>query len=143
MLLELKRAGLIVESFDIRAYENPLVRDIGQGDIRSLESLAGFSWAVTNLPYGDLEELAEILIKLGVRGRCNVALLVRAEWIIPKARRNLVHHHPWFAVMLTARPRWVPRERALASPRHNFAWAVWGAALREGDPWLRFAGKAP
>ena len=52
--LELKRAGLIVESFDIRAYENPLVPDIGQGDIReSPESLAGFSWAVTNLPYGD------------------------------------------------------------------------------------------
>jgi hypothetical protein len=42
--LELKRAGLIVESFDIRAYENPLVPNIGQGDIRSLESLAGFSW---------------------------------------------------------------------------------------------------
>ena len=31
--LELKRAGIIVESFDIRAYENPLVPDIGQGDI--------------------------------------------------------------------------------------------------------------
>ena len=38
--LELKRAGTIVESFDIRAYENPLVPDIRQGDIRSLESLA-------------------------------------------------------------------------------------------------------
>ena len=61
--LELKRAGLIVESFDIRAYENPLVPDIGQGEIRRLESLAGFSWAVTKLPYGDLEELAEILVK--------------------------------------------------------------------------------
>jgi len=141
---ELKRAGYEVASFDIKPYADPLADDIGIGDIRALESLTGFDWVVTNLPYGDLEELAEILIKLGVRGRCNVALLVRAEWIIPKARRNLVHHHPWFAgaVMLTARPRWVPRERALASPRHNFAWAVWGSALREGDPWLRFAGKA-
>jgi hypothetical protein len=75
--LELKRAGLIVESFGIRAYKNPLVPDIGLGDIRKLESLAGFSWAVTHLPYGDLEELAEILVKLGTQDRCNVALLAR------------------------------------------------------------------
>ena len=95
--LELKRAGLIVESFDIRAYEKKaLVPDIGLGDIRTLESLAGFSWVVTNLPYGDLEELAEILVKLGTRDRCNVALLVRAEWPTAKARRNLIHSHPWF-----------------------------------------------
>ena len=45
--------------------------------------------------------------------------------------------------MRTIRPRWIPREQVLSSPRHNFAWAVSGAALREGDPWLRFAGKAP
>ena len=105
--LELKRAGLLVESFDIQAYADPLVPDIGVGDIRRLESLKGLSWVVTNLPYGDLEELAEILVKLGIRDRCNVALLVRTEWIVPKARRNLIHRHPWFAgaVMLTAPPR--------------------------------------
>ena len=143
--LELKRAGLIVESFDIRAYENPLVPDIGKGDIRSLESLAGFSWAVTNLPYGDLEELAEILDRLGTRYRCGVALLVRAEWPIAKARRNLIHAHPWFQgiVMVIARPRWVPREQETVSPRHNFAWAVWGAQPRVGDAWIRWVGKAP
>ena len=142
--LELKRAGIIVESFDIRAYENPLVPDIGQGDIRNLESLAGFSWAATNLPFGDLEELAEILVRLGTRVRCGVALLVRAEWIA-KARHNLIHRHSWFhgVVMLISRPRWVPRGQETASPRHNFAWAVWGAQPRVGDAWIRWAGKAP
>ena len=142
---ELMRAGCVVESFDIRAYESPLVPDIGLGDIRKLESLAGFSWVVTNLPYGDLEELAEILVKLGTRDRCNVALLVRAEWPIAKARHNLIHRHPWFhgVVMLTSRPRWVPREQETASPRHNFAWAIWGAQPRVGDAWIRWAGKAP
>jgi hypothetical protein len=109
--LELKRAGLIVESFDIRAYENPLVPDIGLGDIRKCESLAGFSWVVTNLPYGDLEELAGILLKLGTRDCCNVALLARAEWPIAKARRSLIHSHPWIhgIVQLTSPPRWVER----------------------------------
>jgi hypothetical protein len=143
--LELRRAGLDVTSFDIRAYEDPLVDDITIGDIRKLDSLAEFDWVVTNLPYGDLEELAEVLIRLGIRDGCNVALLVRAEWIIPKSRRNLVHHHPWFqgVVMLTARPRWVPREQERASPRHNFAWAMWGATPRVGDARIRFAGKAP
>jgi hypothetical protein len=143
--LELKRAGLSVAYFDIKPYTDPLVDDIEQGDIRALKNLENFSWVVTNLPYNDLEELAEILVKLGIRDGCNVALLVRSEWIVPKARRNLIHLHPWFAgvVMLTARPRWVPKERERASPRHNFCWAVRGARPREGDPWLRFAGKTP
>ena len=142
---ELKRAGLTVESFHIRAYENPLVPDIRLGDIRKLESLTGFSWVVTNLPYGDLEELAEILVKLGTRDRCNVALLVRAEWPIAKARRSLIHSHPWFhgIVQLTSRPRWVERTKDSGSPRHNFCWCVWGAQPRQGDAWIRWAGKAP
>jgi hypothetical protein len=68
-------------------------------------------------------ELATHLIGLGVRDHCGVALLVRAEWIVPKARRKLVHEHPHFAgiVMLTAGPRWVERTQESASPRHNFA----------------------
>jgi hypothetical protein len=98
---------------------------------------------VTNLPYGDLEELAEILIRLGTRDRCGVALLVRAEWPIAKARRNLIHSHLWFhgIVQLTSRPRWGERTKDSKSPRHNFAWAVWGAQPRVGDSWIRFAGR--
>jgi hypothetical protein len=34
-----------------------------------------------------------------------------------------------------------PRGDDDASPRHNFAWAVWSETPRVGDPWLRFAGK--
>jgi hypothetical protein len=142
---ELKRAGYEVTSFDVKPYADPLIDDIAVGDIRALKSLAGFSWVITNLPYRDLEELAEILIKIGIRDGCNVALLVRTEWLIPKARRNLIHRHPSFAgaVMLTARPRWVPRERERASPQHTFSWAVWSTTARGSDPWLRFSGKAP
>src|SRR3984957_9380321 len=141
--LELRRAGLDVASFDLHRYADPLVHDIGTGDIRGLTTLEGFAWVVTNLPYSDLEELATHLINLGVRDRCGVALLVRTEWIVPKARRRLVHEHPHFAgaVMLTARPRWVERVQDSSSPRHNFAGVVWSGTPRIGDPWLRFAGK--
>jgi hypothetical protein len=45
------------------------------------------------------------------------------------------------ALMLTTRPRWVERAQDQASPRHNFAWCVWSAVPRAGDPWLRFAGR--
>jgi hypothetical protein len=140
---ELIRAGLDVASFDIRAYADPLVPDIGIGDIRALTSLEGYAWTITNLPYCDLEELAERLIDLGARDHCATALLVRAEWIVPRARRALVHDHRHFAgvVMLTKRPRWVDKAEAQASPRHNFLWAVWGARPRRGDPWLRFSGR--
>jgi hypothetical protein len=48
----------------------------------------GFAWAVTNLLYGDLEELATHLIGLGVRDHCSVALLLRAEWIVPRRARS-------------------------------------------------------
>jgi hypothetical protein len=142
---ELKRAGLPVESSDIRHRADPLVPDIAIGEIRKLESLAGFSWAVTNLPYSDLEVRAEILVKLGMRDRCSVALLVRAEWPIAKARRNLIHSHPWFhgIVQLTSRSGWVERTKDSGSPRHNFCWCVWGAQPRRGDAWIRWAGKAP
>jgi hypothetical protein len=143
--LELKRAGYDVTSYDIRAFPDPLVDDITIGDIRMRKSLTWYDWVITNLPYGDLEELAEILVKLGTRDECSIALLVRAEWPIAKARRNLIHEHPWFhgLVQLTSRPRWIPREQETASPRHNFAWVIWGAQPRQGDPRLRFAGKAP
>ena len=141
--LELRRAGLDVASFDLHSYADPLVHDIGIGDIRGLTTLEGFAWVITNLPYSDLEELATHLIGLGARDRCSVALLVRTEWIVPKARRRLVHEHRHFAgtVMLTARPRWVERVQDSASPRHNFAWGVWCAKPRIGDRWLRFAGR--
>lgn len=141
--LEFRRAGLEVVSFDSRRYENPLVADIGLGDIRELRTLEGFAWVVTNLPYEALEELATHLIDLGIRSGCSVALLVRAEWLISKARRKLIHEHPHFAgaAMLTARPRWVEKTQDSESPRHNFAWGLWGATPRVGDPWLRFAGR--
>ena len=141
---ELKLAGLNVSSFDIRAYENPLVPDISIGDMRNLSTLAGFAWVITNLPYEDLTELATLLIGLGVRDGCDVALLVRNEWFVAKARRQLIHEHPHFAgkVILTSRPRWVEPGPDSKSPRHNFAWAVWSAVPRKGDPWLRFAGRA-
>jgi hypothetical protein len=77
--LELRRAGLDVASFDLRRYEDPLVHDIGTGDIRRPTTLEGFAWVVTNLPYGDLEELATHLISLGVRDRCGAAVLVRTR----------------------------------------------------------------
>jgi hypothetical protein len=141
--LELRRAGLDVVSSDLHRYADPLVHDIGISDIRRLTTLEGFAWVITNLPYRDLEELATHLIGLGVHDRCGVALLVRTEWIVPKARRRLVHEHAHFAdaVMLTTRPRWVERAQDSASPRHNFAWVVWSGAPRIGDPWLRFAGR--
>ena len=64
---ELRRAGLEVASFDLHRYANPLVPDIEKGDIRRLTTLEGFEWVVTNLPYGDLEELATHLIAVALK----------------------------------------------------------------------------
>jgi hypothetical protein len=113
------------------------------GDIQTIESLRGFRFVITNLPYRDQDELGARLVALGARDGCGVALLTRAGWIVARARRNLVHEHPNFAgvLYLTSRPRW--SEIAIASPRHNFIWAVWSAAPRPAGvlPWVPFADR--
>jgi hypothetical protein len=143
MVLELRRHGLDVVATDLHAYEHPLVPDIAIRDLRRLTSLRGFTWVITNLPYRQQDALGARLVELAVRDRCSVALLTRAEWITARARRGLIHTHPNFAgvVHLTSRPRW--SELRVASPRHNFIWAVWSADPRPlgVDVWTRFADR--
>jgi hypothetical protein len=122
---ELRRGhGLEVIASDLRAYEEPLVPDIELQDIRAIDSLKGFKWVITNLPYREQDYLAAGLVAIGVQDGCSIALLTRAEWIVAGKRRSLVHEHPHFAgvVHLTSRPRW--SEINIASPRHNFIWAI-------------------
>lgn len=140
---EFRQRGFSVVAIDVCAYEEPLIADIRIADMRAINSLQGFAWAVTNLPYGEQDLLAAHLVALGARDGCGVALLTRAEWIVARARRALVHAHPNFAgvLHLTSRPRW--SEVQIASPRHNFAWLVWSASPRQAGvpPWVQFAGK--
>jgi hypothetical protein len=146
LVRELRRGhGLEVIASDLHAYEWPLVPDIGVRDIQTIDSLQGFKFVITNLPYRDQDKLGAHLVTLGARDGCSVALLTRAEWIVARSRRNLVHEHPHFAgvLHLTSRPRW--SEVNIASPRHNFIWAVWSAAPRPlgSLPWVQFADKVP
>jgi hypothetical protein len=141
MVVELRRHGLKVVASDLYAYEDPLVPDIAVCDLRQIDSLRGFKWLVTNLPYREQDEFSAHLVELGARDGCGIALLTRAEWIVARARRKLIHAHPNFAgvVHLTARPRWT--ETHIASPRHNFLWCVWEADPPSVDPWIRFADR--
>jgi hypothetical protein len=144
MVRELRRGhGLEVIASELHAYEEPLVPDIEIQDIRAIDTLQGFRFVVTNLPYQDQDELGAHLVALGARDGCSTALLTRAEWIVAGKRRSLVHEHPNFAgvVHLTSRPRW--SEINLASPRHYFIWAIWSATPRPRGalPWVQFAGK--
>jgi hypothetical protein len=144
LVRELRRGyGLEAIASDLYAYEGSLVPDIGVRDIQTIDSLQGFRFVITNLPYRDQDELGARLVALGARDGCGVALLTGAEWIVARARRNLVHEHPNFAgvLHLTSRPRW--SEIAIASPRHNFIWAVWSAAPRPAGvlPWVQFADR--
>jgi hypothetical protein len=146
LVRELRRGhGLEVIASDLHTYEEPLVPDIGIRDIWTIDSLKGFKFIITNLPYRDQDKLGAHLVALGVRDGCSVALLTRAEWIVARKRRTLVHEHPNFAgvIHLTSRPRWTLKKPGDKSPRHNFLWCVWQSAPRASgaDPWVRFADR--
>jgi hypothetical protein len=146
LVRELRRGhGLEVIASDLHAYEGALIPDIEIQDIRAIDSLRGFQWAISNLPYREQDALAAHLVALGARDGCSIALLTRAEWMVAGKRRSLVHEHPNFAgvLHLTSRPRW--SEINLASPRHNFIWAIWSAAPRPlgSLPWVQFADRVP
>ena len=76
--LELRRAGsLDVASFDLYRYADPLVHDIGTGNIRGLTTLEGFALGRHQFaPIAISRSWRRHLISLGVRDRCGVALLV-------------------------------------------------------------------
>ena len=61
MVRELRRGhGLEVIANDLHAYEDPLVPDIGIADIRAIDSLKGFKWALRTFPMTNKPNSARI-----------------------------------------------------------------------------------
>jgi len=143
MVRELRALGFEVEAADLHVYEDPLVPDIITGaDVFDLDSLSGYRFVVTNLPYDDQVAILAHILPIAARDGCSVAVLARSEWRSAQDRRALVHDNPRFAgeVVLTKRPIWV--RPVIKSPRHWFSWYVWSPEPRapNRDPFLRFAG---
>jgi hypothetical protein len=144
MVRELRGLGFDVSAADLHAYENPLVPDIETGaDAFDLDSLCGYRWLVTNLPYADQDRILAHVLPIAARDGCSVATLARSEWTSARERSVLVHANPRFAgeIALTRRPRWIehPPGTVHKSPRHWFSWFIWSPEL-VSEPFLRFAG---
>jgi hypothetical protein len=144
MVVELRGLGFEVEAADLYVHEDPLVPDIVTGaDVFDLDSLSGYRFVVTNLPYEDQVAILAHTLPIAARDGCSVAVLARSEWRSARDRRAHVHDNPCFSgeVVLTKRPIWV--RPVIKSPRHWFSWYVWSPAPRasDRDPFLRFAGK--
>jgi hypothetical protein len=142
MVVELRTLGFEVDAADLYEYEDPLVTEIVTGaDVFDLDSLSGYRFVVTNLPYEDQVAILAHILPIAARDGCSVAALARSEWRSAQRRSELVHDNPRFAgeVVLTKRPIWV--RPVIKSPRHWFSWYVWSAVPRasDRDPFLRFA----
>lgn len=142
--LELKRAGIIVESFDIRAYENPLVPDIGQGDIRNLEKsrriLVGGNESALwrsrragrdSRPLRNSRPLRGGAARARRMDRKGSAQSDPPAFVVPRCS-----HADLSAALGAARA-------GDGQPAAQFRLGVWGAQPRVGDAWIRWAGKAP
>jgi hypothetical protein len=143
MVTELRGLGFVVRAADLYAYPASLVPDIETGaNVFDLESVAGYRFVVSNLPYREQAAILAHLLPIAARDGADVAVLARSEWSSAAARRALIHENARFAgeVRLTKRPEWV--RPAIASPRHWFSWFVWSSKPRSPgeDPFLRFAG---
>jgi hypothetical protein len=144
MVRVLRGLGFDVSAADLQAYENPLVPDIETGaDVFNLDSLRGYRWLVTNLPYLDQDRILAHVLPIAARDGCSVATLARSEWTSARERRSLVHANPRFAVeiALTKRPIWIDHKPGdeRQSPRHGFSWFIWSPEP-VAEPFLRFAG---
>jgi hypothetical protein len=143
---ELRRRGFETVASDLTAPPNPLVPDIQIRDLRHIESVAGFTWTITNLPYSPSryhDELARHLLRVCMRDGCNLALFVRLAYTAAERRQDILCLHPHFQGKLeTFRPLWIPG--SIGSPQHDFAWCVWRAEPRPPgvQPWLTQRGRA-
>lgn len=126
----LRDAGHDVAGRDLHAYHDPVADDLlTNRDMMELTvgDLVHFGSVVANFPYDEVPLHTERLLKMLEAHRGQLASLVRAEWLSAKSRCPLLRDHPAcdMVIFLTRRPRWVPRHRGDASPRHNFCWVVW------------------
>jgi hypothetical protein len=142
MTMELRRRGFEVVASDIAMAPNPLIPDIQIRDLRSIGTLAGFMWAITNLPYSPSryhDELARHLLRLCVRDGCSLALFTRLSYTAAARRQDILSRHRHFDGKIeTFRPRWILG--STGSPQHDFAWCVWRAEPRPAGvpPWLNY-----
>lgn len=134
---ELRKAGHDVVASDLHGYGEQVIDDIAVGrDVLRLDSLTGFSWIVTNLPYDHQDDIARRLLPIAHRDGCGVALLVRAPWPLARSRRDILGDDIFFKgmIVLPRRPRWfetTPGEKA-GKPFHEYVWTLWGSSPR-GD----------
>jgi hypothetical protein len=147
MAKALRDRGVEVVASELDIYPDPLIPDIAQRDLRDIDTLDGFAWVVTNLPYSDPpgrpryhDELARHLIELAATAQCGVALLVRNDASTALGRRPLLHGCATFAGKIELwRPIWVEGP-VKAAPQHPFCWLVWSPQPRPAGtrPWLDF-----
>ncbi len=131
--LELHNRGLDVTSRDLVAHPNPLVPEIEIRDVMTTDSLAGFSWAITNLPYDIQDAILRQLLPLAAADKVGVVTLTRMAWHMAQRREHLVHQNPNFLgiVLFPRRPKWF--EDGADGPRHDFCWNIWAAEPRPRD----------
>jgi hypothetical protein len=141
---ELRADGLDVVAEDLHAHERLVIDFVKPGaDIFEKRSLAGFSWLISNFPYGAQDRMLRRLLPIAARDGCGVALLTRHQWTCAQARRDIVHEHPNFAgqIVLTSRPVWIEGTRG--GGKDDYAWVVWSPEPRPASaaPFLKFADK--
>ena len=104
-----------------------------------IEAIAGdldVDWVVTNLPFRGQDELMAHL--LHVYPRAKHAYLVRANYLAPARRGEIIHSNPRFAgsIVISKRPRWV--EGSKGSPAVDYCWIVYDREGRTAAPKLAF-----
>lgn len=101
----------------------------GDQDFFSCDPLPGFAHnIVTNPPFAQSDAFVRRALELTRPYAGKVAMLLPANWLTAKKRRDLFinDHHNFKAVyFLTRRIRWANIEQKKNGPSTNHAWYVW------------------
>ena len=104
-----------------------------------IEAVAGdldVDWVVSNLPFAGQDELMAHL--LNVYPQARHAYLVRANYLAPAKRGEIIHNNPRFSgsIVISKRPRWV--EGSKGSPAVDYCWIIYDREGRTAAPKLAF-----
>jgi hypothetical protein len=140
-----EKHGHVVHSSDLfPQYDGATVKNFLTDDFMIDRETFITPLVVTNPPYAMpwINQFMERMNDIAHNDGALCAMLMRNEVDCASTRRKYFEKSPFYLgkLVLTWRPRWIPG--STGSPRHNYAWYIWGSHVPEHRSFISYGFKA-